>query len=40
MTDSYRFRASAGLTQQWQHFQFSEDSDSGIATVTWTGRTN
>lgn len=34
MTDSYRFRASAGLTQQWQHFRFSEDSDSGIATVT------
>ena len=34
MTDSYRFRASAGLTQHWQHFRFSEDSDSGIATVT------
>jgi len=34
MTDSYRFRASAGLTQQWQHFRFSEDRDSGIATVT------
>ena len=34
MTDSYRFRASAGLTQQWQHFRFTEDSDSGIATVT------
>src|SRR5580704_4253179 len=34
MTDSYRFRASAGLTQQWQHFRFSQDSESGIATVT------
>jgi len=34
MTDSYRFRASAGLTQHWQHFRFSEDRGSGIATVT------
>jgi enoyl-CoA hydratase/carnithine racemase len=32
MTDSYRFRASAGLTQQWEHFRFS--SSDGVATVT------
>ena len=32
MTDAYRFRASAGLTSQWQHFGFSKDD--GVATVT------
>ena len=32
MTDAYRFRASAGLTQHWQHFRFSKDD--GVATVT------
>lgn len=32
MTDAYRFRASAGLTSQWQHFRFSKDD--GVATVT------
>ena len=32
MTDSYRFRASAGLTQQWQHFRFA--AGNGVATVT------
>ncbi len=32
MTDEYRFRASAGLTQQWQHFRFA--ARDGIATVT------
>ena len=32
MTSPYRFRASAGLTSQWQHFRFSQDG--GVATVT------
>ena len=32
MTSSYRFRASAGLTPQWQHFRFS--TGGGVATVT------
>ena len=32
MTSSYRFRASAPLTSQWQHFRF--DQDGGVATVT------
>jgi enoyl-CoA hydratase/carnithine racemase len=32
MTNSYRFRASAGLTQQWQHFRFT--AADGVATVT------
>ena len=32
MTDSYRFRASAGLTQQWQHFRF--ECVDQVATVT------
>ncbi len=32
MSSPYRFRASAALTRQWQHFRFSEAD--GIATVT------
>jgi enoyl-CoA hydratase/carnithine racemase len=32
MTSSYRFRASAGLTSQWQHFGFA--AGDGVATVT------
>jgi len=32
MTSSYRFRASAPLTSQWQHFRFGQDG--GVATVT------
>jgi enoyl-CoA hydratase/carnithine racemase len=32
MTSSYRFRASAGLTSQWQHFRFGKQD--GVATVT------
>jgi len=32
MTPSYRFRASAPLTSQWQHFRFGQDG--GVATVT------
>jgi enoyl-CoA hydratase/carnithine racemase len=32
MTDSYRFRASAKLTEHWEHFRFSKAD--GIATVT------
>jgi enoyl-CoA hydratase/carnithine racemase len=32
MTDNYRFRASAKLTEQWENFRFSKAD--GIATVT------
>jgi enoyl-CoA hydratase/carnithine racemase len=32
MTTPYRFRASAPLTSQWQHFRFGQDG--GVATVT------
>src|ERR1700742_1601533 len=32
MTEPYRFRASAGLTRQWDHFRFTKAD--GIATVT------
>jgi enoyl-CoA hydratase/carnithine racemase len=34
VTDDYRFRASAPLTETWHHFRF-EKSD-GVATVTFT----
>ena len=32
MTSEYRFRASAKLTQDWQHFRFGKAD--GVATVT------
>ena len=32
MTSDYRFRASAKLTQDWQHFRFGQAD--GVATVT------
>jgi enoyl-CoA hydratase/carnithine racemase len=31
-TDAYRFRASAGLTERWEHFRFS--TADGVATIT------
>jgi enoyl-CoA hydratase/carnithine racemase len=32
MSDRYRFRATAPLTRDWQHFRYAEDA--GVATVT------
>jgi enoyl-CoA hydratase/carnithine racemase len=32
MTEQYRFRATAPLTRDWQHFRYAEDA--GVATVT------
>jgi enoyl-CoA hydratase/carnithine racemase len=32
MTEQYRFRATAPLTRDWQHFRYAEDD--GVATVT------